>query len=241
MLNIKNLTVNIEDHVLLEDINLEIKSGEIHAVMGPKNAGKSHLALAILGNKNIEYSKGSVNYKKKKLSSNQLTERAKMGIYVSFQHLPTITGITNFELLKASLKSCNYAISNNFEKSYKDLCNALGLSSEHGNKIVNDEMMSVAECKKNEIIQIIFLNPNLIVLDEIEEYLSQDELILIANFLKTFLSKKSKSALIITHSHTLLDILKPSHVHVMVNGAIREQGTNELYKRIVKDGYSQFS
>jgi Fe-S cluster assembly ATP-binding protein len=99
----------------------------------------------------------------------------------------------------------------------------------------------MTECKKNEILHMFMLNPDLIILDEIDEGVHEDELELLAGYIKLFLSDQSKAAIVVTHSHALLNILEPTHVHIMVDGTIRETGSAELYKRIVEDGYTQFS
>jgi Fe-S cluster assembly ATP-binding protein len=242
MLKIKNLTAQVQDQILLNDINLEVNSGELHAIMGPKNSGKSNLVYTILGVPTIEFKEGSIFYKKKSIANKNIYQRNIAGIFVAFQHPPIIDGVTNFELTKSMLKAHkDTRTANEIENAYKELCKSLGLSTDHGRKVVNHEILTMTECKKNEILHMLLLNPDLIVLDEIDAEVHDEELEIIAIHIKAFLLDKSKSAIVVTHSQTLLDMLQPTHVHVMVAGEIRETGSTELYTRIVEDGYTQFS
>jgi len=242
MLKIKHLTTAIEDLELINDISLDVKAGEIHAIMGPQNSGKSYLVHAILGLQALAMTEGTITFNKKSILDKNIYERSLLGIFASWQVPPTIDGVTNFELVKSILAAHNDPRTpNDIEKDYKALCSKLGLSSNHGYKIVNHESMSTTEIKKNEILHMWLLDPDLIVLDEIDAGVEADELETIAKSIKTFLLDSTKAAIIVTHSQKLLDILEPTYVHVMVNGEIREKGSNELYKRIVEDGYTQFS
>jgi Fe-S cluster assembly ATP-binding protein len=242
MLKIKNLTAVFDDLQLLDDINLEINEGELHTIIGPERSGKSSLAHTIMGNPKIAIKDGSITYRKKSILEKTVDDRSVNGIFVSAQHPPNIDGVSNFNLVKTILKiRKDTRTPNELEKEYKDLCKKLGLSSNHGHKVVNHAIMSDTECKKNELLHILLLKPDLIVFDEIDTGIEPDEFDLFASCIKEFLSDKSKSAIIITHSRELLDALQPTHVHVMVDGEIRETGATELYKRILEDGYSQFS
>lgn len=242
MLKIKNLTVILEDLRLLDDISLEVNAGELHAIIGPEKSGKSSLVHSILGNPNMSIKSGTLKFKKKSIIEKSIEERNNSGIFVSFQYPPNIDGISNFDLIKAILKSKkDKRTPNELELEYKSLCKKLGLSSNHGYKVVNHAIMSDTECKKNEILQMFLLDPEFVVFDEIDTDIESDELELFGNCIKEFLSDKSKAAIIITHNRELLDILNPTHVHIMVDGEIREHGSTELYKRILEDGYSQFS
>jgi Fe-S cluster assembly ATP-binding protein len=242
MLKIKNITAAIKDISVLNDVSIEVKGGEIHAIMGQKQSGKSSLVHAILGNPILDIKGGSMTFKRKSLLKKNIEERNLLGIYTTFQFLPTLDGITNFELAKVMLKTHNDTRNSNaVEKEYKALVKKLGLSSNHGHKSVNDETMSNTECKKNELLHMMLLDPEIIILDELDKGIEEDELEPFASHIKNFLSNNKKSAIVVTHSKEFLDALKPTHVHIMVGGTITTQGTAELYKRIVKDGYSQFS
>ena len=234
--------MTLEDQVLLENINLEVSKNEIHAIMGPKQSGKSHLALSLLGNPNFSFKDGNIYFKRKSFSHKSIDKRNIAGVYVSFQTPPSIYGVSNFELAKLSLKSHKKEkLLNALEEKYRALCKKLGLPKDHGDKVINNELMSEGDYRKNEILQMLLIEPQLVVLDEIEIGLEDEEVISLAKIIKEFISKKSRSAIIISQNKQLLDILNPTHVHVMVNNTIKEKGSKELYKRIITDGYSQFS
>lgn len=242
MLKIKNLNTAIDDQELLNNISLEVKSGEIHAVMGPPHAGKSYLVHAILGVETLTLNDGTITFDKKSIKNKNICERNLLGIFASWQSPPSIDYISNFDLAKLILAAhADPRTPNDIEKDYKAICAKLGLSSNHGHKMVNHDSMSMTERKKNEILQMWLLDPSLIVLDEIDAEVESDELETIAKSIKTFLIDTTKAAIIVTNNHKLLDLLQPTHVHVMVSGEIRETGSTELYKRIVEDGYTQFS
>lgn len=242
MLKIKNVTATIKDNKVLKNVSLEINKGDIHAVIGPKQAGKSCLVHTILGNPILDVKKGNIIFNRKNIDKLTPDERSLKGIFTSFQFLPVLDGISNFELLKESLRARgDKRNSVEIEKQYKDLLKKLRLSSNHGNKWVNDETVTNTECRKNEILQILILDPDLIVLDEIDNDVEDEELELISSQLREFLSNKNKSAIIVTKNFKFLDLLKPTSVSVVVNGAIKAKGSSELYKRLVNDDYSQFS
>jgi len=240
MLKIKNITANIGDITVVKDISLEINKGEIHAIVGPKKSGKSSIVHAILGNPILDI-KGSILFKGKSILKKNISQRNQLGIYTTFQYLPLLEGITNLDLATAMLKAHkDQRNANQIEKEYKKLLQKLGLSSNHGHKVVNDETMTPSECKKNEVLHMILQDPELIVLDELDHDVEEDELEIFATTIKEFLTKK-KSAIVISHNKQFLDILNPTHVHVVVNGGIVEQGEIDLYKRITENGYPQLS
>lgn len=242
MLKIKNLNAVVLDQDVLSNINLEVNAGEIHAIMGPLHSGKSALVHAILGIPSIHYTSGDIEYKESSISTKLVSERSLSGIFVSFQEPPVIDAITNLDLVKNILKLRGDTRPESvLEKDYKALCVSLGLSSNHGHKIVNHESITPTERKKNELLHMLLLNPDLVILDEIDAGVDSDELDSVASTIKSFLDDKRKAAILVTHNHKLLDSIVPTHVHVMVNGEIVEQGSTELYKRIIEDGYSQFS
>jgi len=242
MLKIKNLTANIKDITVIKNLTLTVNPGEIHAVMGAKQSGKSSLVHAILGNPILDIKEGSISFKRKSILSKNIDERNIMGIFSTFQYLPQIDGITNLELAKIMLKSHKKKKNSaQFEQEYKKIVKNLGLSSNHGHKIVNNESMTPTECKKNELLSMFLLDPDLIVFDEIDKDIEDDELEPFALEIKEFLKNEKKSAIIVTHSKRFLDLLGPTHVNIMVEGTIQRKGSQELYKRIVEDGYTQFS
>jgi Fe-S cluster assembly ATP-binding protein len=242
MLKIKNITAKIRDNNVLEKIDLEVNSGEIHAILGPKHSGKSSLVQVIAGNPLLEIKEGSVLFKRKAILKKTPDQRSVTGIFTAFQYPPVLDGISNFEMSKEILKA--HKDTRNLvevEKEYKSLLKKLGLSSNHGSKWVNDETVTITESKKNELLQMLLLNPDLVVLDEIDQEVETEELESIAEHIKNFLSKKNKAAIVVTQNIDFLKMLNPTHVNVIVDGSIKTQGSKELIKRIVKDGYSQFS
>ena len=241
MLKIKNVSAQSESNdALLKDITLHIKPGELHAIMGPKHSGKTALAHVITGHPGIAVTDGSITFNKKKIINLEADERSRLGIFVSMQYPPEYTGVTNWEVMDEILQARKEVISD-LKLKYSTCCELLGLGEDHGERQPNGSEMLLGEAKRNELIHMMLLNPDLILIDEIDDGLSESELMLVAAALIEFLGTAGKAGLIITHSKQLLDILNPTHVHVMVEGAIKVSGDTELYKRIVEDGYPEFS
>jgi len=238
MLKIKKISAVSEHQPLLTDINLEIKPGEIHALMGPKHSGKSALAHVITGHPSIQVVDGDISWKRKNLKSLEADEVFKSGIFISFQVPPEFDSITNWELTKEVFS--NEDISD-LALKYTAYCELLDLGNMHGDKCPNIGGATISQAKRNELLYMLLQNPELVILDEIDEGLTEKEVVLVGLILKDFLTSKKKSCLVITHNQTLLTILDPTHVHVMVAGEIKVSGDAELYTRIIEDGYSEFS
>jgi Fe-S cluster assembly ATP-binding protein len=240
MLKIKKISAVSESQPLLSNINLEVKSGEIHAVMGPKHSGKSALAHAIGGHPSVQVTDGSILWNRKKILDIEPDERANLGIFISFQFPPEFDMITNWELTKEIFGS--KIAESTLVLKYSASCDLFELGVEHGDRSSNGTHMTMSHAKRNELVQMVMSDPKLIVLDEIDEGLSEQETASVGAIIKSFLTTNpEKGCIVITHNQLLLDILKPTHVHVMVGGEIKLSGSSELYTRIIEDGYSEFS
>ena len=240
MLKIKTISAVSESQTLLKDINLEIKAGEVHAVMGPKHSGKSALAHVIAGHPSIQVTDGSILWKRKKLLTLEPEARAGLGIFVSFQFPPEFETLTNWQLAKELFGGKKSKIDDLILK-YNTACEELDLGFGHGDQTPVMHHPGKGHDKKNELIHMLLMDPQLVILDEIDEGLSEEDTILVGAILKDFLQNSDKGCLVITHNQTLLKFLNPTHVHVMVSGEIKMSGDTELYTRIIEDGYSEFS
>jgi Fe-S cluster assembly ATP-binding protein len=238
MLTIKNLSAVTGSRDLLNNVSLEVGPGEIHAVLGPKGSGKSSLAHVIAGHPAIYPSSGILQYNGKNLKKLDAEDRAKMGIYVSFQYTPEISGLTNLELAEICLTSKK--TSQPIDQDYKILASMLELPSTHGGSLVNYDDNSDVDLRKNELLLMLLLEPKLIIIDEIDQGMSDDDISIVGAVLSSY-ANENNSIIIITHSRKLLDMVCPTHVHVMVDGELKEEGGPDFYKRIIEDGYSQFS
>jgi Fe-S cluster assembly ATP-binding protein len=242
MLKIKNVSALIDTTEVLKDINLEINANEIHAIIGPKGSGKSALAHLIQGNHLIAQTEGTISFKNKNINKVSAHKRSKLGIFTSFQYPVEIEGLTNLEMMKATFETkTGSKFTAALEDSYRKLVAVLGLSPYFPDDMVNNIDSPPSECKKNEIIQMALLQPDLIILDDIDVDLDKASLEAVILILKEYVSNKDKSLVLITQNTDLLDQLTPNRIHILVNGEIREQGGLELYKRIVEDGDKQFS
>jgi len=241
MLTIKKLSAVIDTKELLKNINLNINPGEIHALMGPPKSGKSSLAHIIAGHPDLIQSDGTILFNNKDLKKLDSEDRSLLGIYTIFQYAPDLEGISNLDLLKIILKSRKDKRSENkIEQLFKNYAAQLGLRPDIGSIMVSQNTMSQSELKKIEIIQMLMINPDFIIIDDLDENLSKEDIIKIAETLTSFIDQ-TKSLMVITNDHQFLDLLNPKHVHVLVEGEIKISGDSDLYKRIIKDGYSQFS
>lgn len=241
MLKITNLHVTAEGDEILNGIDLEIKEGEIHAIMGPNGAGKSSLANVIAGNPAYAISNGKINFKRKVLNTLTPDVRSKMGIFMTFQDPPEIDGISNLQLSRDILKARgDKRGATDIISDYKNLVQKFELGSEWGKREFNCNA-SGGEKKKNEVLQMNLLNPSLVILDEIDSGLDVDAVKTISADIKSFLANKGKAALIITHQPTILEAIKPTHVHIIVNGRIVKSGDKRIIKGIIENGYRKFS
>jgi len=244
MLEIKNLKASINNKPILKGLNLSVKPGELHAVMGANGSGKSTLANVLSGKKGYEIS-GELNFEGKSLKNISVEERAQNGIFLAFQYPLEIPGVNTNNFLKTSLNSIRKAKGNkeldtlSFLKLVKEKSLELGINE----KILSRQLnvgFSGGEKKKNEILQMKILNPSLSVLDETDSGLDIDALKIIANGVNSSRDKE-KSFLIITHYQRLLDYIKPDFVHILSDGKIVKTGCSELAEELEKTGYKNFN
>lgn len=237
-LNIRNLNVNIDDKSIIKALDLDVKAGEIHALMGPNGAGKSTLLKAIMGDYNYQVS-GSIKYNGEEITNMSPDKRSHLGIYLGMQLPPEVEGVSNADFLRTALREKdpkNFKLFQ-FVKDLENTYDKLELNKNMIHRHVNLGF-SGGERKKNEIVGILMLKPNLILLDEIDSGLDVDALKLVGNTIMEYYEKEKPAIILITHYERLLDYIKPTHVHVMQNGKIVTSGNQELINNILKEGYN---
>tara|TARA_B100000700_G_scaffold88926_1_gene100319 strand:+ start:159 stop:893 length:735 start_codon:yes stop_codon:yes gene_type:complete len=244
MLEIKNLKASINNKSILKGLNITIKPGELHAIMGPNGSGKSTLANVLSGKKGYEIS-GELKYKGKNLTNISVDERAQEGIFLAFQYPTEIPGVNTNNFLKTSLNKVRKAKGKkeldtlSFLKIVKEKSLELGIDEKMLSRQLNVGF-SGGEKKKNEILQMKILDPNLIILDETDSGLDIDALKTIANGVNSS-RDKNKSFLVITHYQRLLNYINPDFVHVLSDGKIVKSGCMELAEELEKTGYKKIN
>ena len=244
MLKIKNLKASIEEKIVLQDVNLEIKPGEIHVIMGPNGSGKSALSNVLAGKDKYQVLKGEISFLDKDMLNMSPEERAVQGLFLAFQYPIEIDGVSNLYFIKTAFNSIRKRRgeeefdSIEFLKFAKEKAKILNLSSEFFARSVNVGF-SGGEKKKNSIFQMLILEPRLAVLDEIDSGLDIDSLKLISEAINDY-KNSQRSLLLVTHYKRLLDYIIPDYVHILVNGKIVKSGDYSLVSQLEKTGYSQF-
>ena len=241
MISIKNLNVAINGKQILKDFNLEIGSGEVHAIMGPNGTGKSTLASALSGREEYEILSGAVTYKGKDLLAMSPDERAREGVFLAFQYPVEIPGVsvTNFMKAAVNAKRKHFGMdpmdAKDFLKLMKEKMEFVEIKKEMMSRSLN-EGFSGGEKKRNEVFQMAMLEPSLCILDETDSGLDIDALRIVANGVNK-LRNADRSFLVITHYQRLLNYIVPDHVHVMYGGRIVKSGGKELALQLEEKGY----
>ncbi len=242
MLKINNLSAKIENKSILNGLNLDIKAGEIHAIMGQNGSGKSTLANILSGKKGYELS-GSITYENKDLFKLEIEERAHKGLFLAFQYPLEIPGVNTSNFLKTSLNTIRK--SNGLKEldalDFLKIVKSKAAELKINEKILNRQLnvgFSGGEKKKNEILQMSLFEPKMIILDETDSGLDIDALKIVADGVNALRNKK-RSFLIITHYQRLLDYIKPDFVHVLMKGKIAKTGCSDLALELEKAGYEK--
>jgi Fe-S cluster assembly ATP-binding protein len=243
MLKIEDLHVEVDGKLILKGIDLEVRAGQVHAIMGPNGSGKSTLSFVLAGRDGYEVTKGRVIYKGKNLLELSPEARAVEGLFLGFQYPVAIPGVSNIYFLKAALNAIRKhrgqepldAI--DFMKLAKEKAALVQLPDELTKRSVNDGF-SGGEKKRNEIFQMAMLEPSLAVLDETDSGLDIDALKVVAQGVNA-LRRPDRAILIITHYQRLLDHIVPDVVHVLIDGQIVRTGDKDLAKRLEKEGYAE--
>lgn len=241
MLTIKNLHANINGKEILKGINLEVKAGEVHAIMGPNGSGKSTLASVLAGREVFEVTEGEIIFNGKNLLEMPAEDRSREGIFLGFQYPVEIPGVSMVNFMRAALnehrkyKGLEPLSASEFLKTMRQKSQIVEIDSKLTNRAVN-EGFSGGEKKRNEIFQMAMLEPKLSILDETDSGLDVDAMRIVADGVNKMHTDKT-SAIVITHYERLLDMIKPSVVHVLYKGRIVKTAGPELAKEIEARGY----
>lgn len=242
MLTINDLHASVEEKTILQGLNLEVKPGEVHAIMGPNGAGKSTLGYVLSGRDGYEVESGTATLNGADLFDMEVEERAQAGLFLAFQYPVEIPGVSNMEFMKESVnimrekRGDEPLTAAEFLKKAKEACKQVDLPLGFLKRGVN-EGFSGGEKKRNEIMQMILLEPKLCILDESDSGLDVDALQVVANGVNSQRDGK-RSFIVVTHYQRLLDYIKPDFVHILANGRIAKSGGPELAKEVEASGYA---
>ena len=242
MLSIKNLHASVEEKNIIKGLNLEVKPGEVHAIMGPNGAGKSTLGYVLSGRDGYEVSDGEATLNGKDLLELDVEERAREGLFLAFQYPVEIPGESNMEFMKESVNAMREErgeaplTAAEFLKKAKEACKQVQLPLDFLKRGVN-EGFSGGEKKRNEIMQMILLEPKLCILDESDSGLDVDALQVVADGVNSQRDGE-RSFIVVTHYQRLLDYIKPDFVHILADGKIVKSGDASLALEVEKSGYA---
>ncbi len=241
-IEIKDLEVLVNNKKVLNKLNLSINPGEIHVIMGPNGVGKSTLSKVLMGSEDYKVESGDILVDNKSIKNLETDERAKLGMFLSFQNPIDIEGVTNSEFLKVAINERReepiglYDFIKEMERSFDEL----DLKKEMMHRSVNQNF-SGGEKKKNEILQMKLLKPKFVILDELDSGLDVDSLKVVCDNVNSYLSANpDTSVLMITHYQRILDYIKPDYIHILINGHIVKTGDATLAKEIEEKGYKSF-
>lgn len=241
MLRIKNLHASVEDKEILKGINLDVKPGEIHAIMGPNGSGKSTLSSVIAGNEDFEVTKGNIEFLGEDIGELAPEDRAHKGLFLSFQYPVEIPGVSVTNFIKTAINETRRAKgledmpANEMLKMIREKSELLEIDRKFLSRSLN-EGFSGGEKKRNEIFQMAMLEPKLAILDETDSGLDIDALRIVANGVNK-LKSKDNAVVVITHYQRLLEYIVPDFVHVLLNGRIVKSGGKELAFELEEKGY----
>jgi|TARA_B100001939_G_scaffold347944_1_gene371501 Fe-S cluster assembly ATP-binding protein len=237
ILNIKKLHVNVDGKPILNGVDLEVKSGEVHAIMGPNGTGKSTLASALMGNPKFEVISGSVTMENQDLLEMEVDERARAGLFLAMQYPAEVPGVTNSDFMRQALRAVSEKEVNviDFAMKYENAIKDLKMKENMAHRYLN-EGFSGGERKRNEILQLKILKPKIAILDEIDSGLDVDALKIVGKNVSEMINSNF-GCILITHYQRILKYIKPTHVHIMIDGKIALSGGEELIEKIDKNGY----
>ena len=240
-LQIKNLTVEVEEKIVLKDFNLEIKEGEIHTIMGPNGVGKSTLSRVIMGDPNYKVLNGDILFEGKSIINLKIDERSRLGIFLAMQNPTEIEGVSNQDFLRTAISAKNQERIGLYEFIIK--CEKCTEELKMNKDLIHRSLnvgFSGGEKKKNEVLQIKLLNPSFIILAELDSGLDVDSLRIVCENINKYKEENPDvSILIITHYPRILELIKPNFVHVMNHGKIVKTGDINLAIETEKVGYNE--
>ena len=241
LLNITDLSVSVGEKGILDGVNLKIGKGETHVIMGPNGAGKSTLGNAIMGNPNYEITNGKIEFKDEDITAVSVSDRAKKGLFLSFQNPIEIPGISLSNFIKNAFDTKTGTRSKlwQFRKDLEKKMDVLNMDYSYADRDLNVGF-SGGEKKKAEILQLLMLKPDLAILDETDSGLDVDAVRTVSNGVKDFHDTTDGALIIITHSTRILEALDIDYTHILVNGRIVKTGGPELVEEINKNGFEKY-
>lgn len=238
LLEIKDLHVEIDGKPILRGVNLSMDKGEIHAIMGPNGHGKSTLLAAIMGHPKYTVTQGEVLFEGQNVLEMEVNDRAKAGLFLGMQYPMEISGVTNSDFMKAAINTRREKPIEifSFIRKLEGAVKGLDMKSDLAHRYVN-EGFSGGEKKRNEILQMILLEPKLAMLDEIDSGLDVDALKIVANAINEKIQNSDMALMLVSHYERFYQLVSPSHSHIMIDGRIVYEGGKELVTKIDEEGY----